>query len=97
MKQERLLKVLLAPCISEKSTFVGEKNRQVIFKVINDATKPEIKSAVETLFNVKVKGVQVSIVKKKAKRFGGIIGTRKAWKKAYITLKEGSDIQFATA
>ena len=97
MKQERLLKILLAPCISEKSTFVGEKHRQVIFKVINDANKQEIKAAVEVLFNVQVKSVQVSNVKTKVKRFGGIIGNRKAWKKAYITLKEGSDIQFATA
>lgn len=97
MNQERLLKILLAPHVSEKSTMVGERNRQVVFKVINDANKQEVKLAVEKLFNVEVAGVQITNVKTKAKRFSGIVGTRKGWKKAYITLKEGSDIQFASA
>ncbi len=96
MNQERLLKILLSPHISEKSTRVGEKNRQVVFEVINDANKHEIKKAVEVLFNVEVLGVQVTNVKAKVKRFGRFAGTRQGWKKAYITLKEGSDIQFAT-
>ena len=96
MNQERILKVLLEPHISEKSTMVGEANRQVVFKVIRDANKLEIKTAVEALFNVKVAGVQVSNVKAKAKRFSGRIGIRKGWKKAYVTLKEG-DIQFASS
>lgn len=97
MKQERLLKILLAPHVSEKSTMVGEKNNQVVFQVINDANKYEIKQAVEKLFSVEVAGVQVSNVKSKVKRFGGTIGSRKGWKKAYVTLKAGSNIQFASA
>jgi large subunit ribosomal protein L23 len=96
MNQERLLKILLAPHISEKSTRIGEQNRQVVFKVATDANKHEIKKAVESLFNVAVTGVQVLNVKAKTKRFGKFMGERKAWKKAYITLAEGSDIQFAT-
>jgi large subunit ribosomal protein L23 len=97
MNQERLLKILLAPHVSEKSTRIGEKNRQVVFKVTNDANKHEVKNAVEKLFNVEVIGVQITNVKSKAKRFSGMMGTRKGWKKAYITLAEGSDIQFASA
>jgi large subunit ribosomal protein L23 len=97
MSQERLLKILLSPHVSEKSTRVGEQNRQVVFQVIQDANKHEIKKAVEVLFNVEVTGVQVTNVKAKTKRFGRFVGTRKGWKKAYVTLKEGSDVQFATA
>ena len=66
---QRLMQVLLAPTVSEKSTYVGEKNNQVVFRVVQDATKPEIKAAVELLFKVKVKGVQVSNVKGKEKRW----------------------------
>ena len=97
MRQERLLKILLAPHVSEKTTRIGEKHRQVVFHVVNDANKHEIKLAVEKLFNVSVDSVRTCIVKAKAKRFRGMMGTRKSWKKAYITLSEGSDIQFASA
>jgi len=93
-KQERLLQVLLAPTVSEKSTFVGDKNNQVVFRVADDATKPEIKAAVELLFKVKVKGVQVSNVKGKEKKTGRIMGRRRNWKKAYVSLAQGQEINF---
>ncbi len=91
---QRLMQVLLAPTVSEKSTYVGEKNNQVVFRVIQDATKPEIKAAVEFLFKVKVKGVQVSNVKGKEKRFGRFMGRRRNWKKAYVSLMPGQEINF---
>jgi large subunit ribosomal protein L23 len=91
---ERLLQVLLAPQISEKSTYVADKHDQVIFKVARNATKPEIKAAVEMLFKVEVKSVQVSNVKGKTKRFGRFIGRRDHWKKAYVCLKPGQEIDF---
>ena len=94
MNQERLMQVLLAPQISEKATFVAEKNEQVIFRVVNDATKPEIKAAVELLFKVEVESVQVSNVKGKVKRFKGTVGRRKGWKKAFVSLKPGQEINF---
>jgi len=94
MNQERLMKVLLAPHISEKSSIVAEANNQVVFKVATDASKPEIKQAVEMLFDVKVERVQVSNVKGKTKRFGAKMGSRNDWKKAYITLQEGQEIDF---
>lgn len=97
MNQERLLKVLLAPHISEKGTLVADKYRQFIFKVLPDASKPEIKQAVESLFDVKVDNVRVLNVKGKSKRFGAIRGRRSDWKKAYVTLKEGHDIAFIGA
>ena len=97
--QDRLMQVLLAPVISEKSTYVGEKNNEVVFRVARDATKPEIKAAVELLFSTKdkkveVKGVRVSNVKGKEKRFGRFTGRRDNWKKAYVSLAEGSDVNF---
>jgi len=92
--QERLLQVLLAPQISEKATQVAEKNEQVIFRVVSDATKPEIKAAVELLFKVQVDSVQVLNVKGKVKRFGRSIGQRKGWKKAFVCLKPGQEINF---
>lgn len=94
VNQERLLQVLLAPTVSEKSTFVGDKNNQVVFRVADDATKPEIKAAVELLFKVKVKGVQVSNVKGKEKKTGRIMGRRRNWKKAYVSLAQGQEINF---
>ena len=94
-KAERLMQVLLAPVVSEKSTFVADKNEQVIFRVVADATKPEIKAAVELMFKVEVKSVQVANVKGKEKRFGRFIGRRRHWKKAYICLKPGQEINFA--
>jgi large subunit ribosomal protein L23 len=93
--EERLLNILLAPQISEKATYVAEKNEQVIFRVVSDATKPEIKAAVEKLFNVTVDSVQVSNVKGKQKRFGRTFGRRQDWKKAYVNLAAGQEINFA--
>ncbi len=95
--QERLMKVLLAPQISEKATYVAEKNDQVIFRVATDATKPEIKAAVEMMFKVNVESVQVACVKGKVKRSGRIIGRRNDWKKAYVCLTAGQEINFAAS
>jgi large subunit ribosomal protein L23 len=95
--QERLMQVLLAPQVSEKSTFVAEKNAQVVFRVVGNATKPEIKAAVELLFKVEVESVQVANVKGKLKRFGKLSGRRKNWKKAYVCLKAGQEINFHAA
>ena len=85
MNQERLMQVLLAPQISEKATYVADKHEQVVFRVASDATKPEIKAAVELLFKVEVEAVQVANVKGKVKRFKGATGRRKGWKKAYVS------------
>jgi len=93
--EERLLNILLAPQISEKATFVAEKNEQVIFRVASDATKPEVKAAVEKLFKVTVDSVQISNVKGKQKRFGRYMGRRQDWKKAYVCLAAGQEINFA--
>ena len=97
---ERLMKVLLAPVVSEKSTFIGEKNNQYAFRVSSDATKPEIKAAVELMFSTKdrkieVVSVQVANVKGKEKRFGRFMSRRNNWKKAYVSLKAGQEINFA--
>lgn len=94
MNQERLMQVLLAPQISEKATYIADKNEQVVFRVASDATKPEIKAAVELLFKVEVEAVQVANVKGKVKRFKGATGRRKGWKKAYVSLKPGQEINF---
>lgn len=93
--QEKLLQVLLAPQISEKSTYVADKHEQVIFKVMSAATKPEVKAAVELLFKVQVESVQISNVKGKQKRVGKILGRRKGWKKAFVCLKPGQEINFS--
>ena len=98
--QERLMQILLAPVISEKSTYVGEKRNQVVFRVRSDATKLEIKAAVELMFSGKdeklqVSGVRVVNVGGKQKRFGRFMGKRSDWKKAYVSLKEGQEINFA--
>jgi len=93
--QERLLQVLLAPQISEKATQIADKNQQIIFRVISDATKPEIQAAVELLFKVQVESVQVLNTKGKQKRFKGHVGRRKSWKKAFVCLKPGQEINFA--
>jgi large subunit ribosomal protein L23 len=92
MNEERLMKVLVAPLISEKSSVAAEKNNQYVFKVTTDATKPEIKQAVEMLFDVKVDAVKVANMKGKTKRFGQKMGRRNAWKKAYISLQAGQEI-----
>jgi large subunit ribosomal protein L23 len=94
MREERLLQVLVAPHVSEKSTTAAETNNTVVFKVATNATKAEIKAAVEKLFEVQVKGVRTVNVKGKTKRTGQRIGKRSDWKKAYVTLQEGSDIDF---
>jgi len=91
---ERLMQVLLAPVVSEKSTMVADKNEQIAFKVLSDATKPEVKAAVELMFKVQVDKVSVSNVKGKVKRMGRTMGRRKDWKKAYVCLKPGQEINF---
>jgi large subunit ribosomal protein L23 len=96
VSQERLLQVLLAPQVSEKATYVADKNGQFVFKVAPDATKPEVKAAVETLFKVEVESVQVLNVKGKARRTGRILGWRKGWKKAFVSLRPGQEINFTT-
>ncbi|MCS6877024.1 MAG: 50S ribosomal protein L23 [Geminicoccaceae bacterium] len=87
--------VIIAPVITEKATMLSEKN-QVVFKVRKDATKPEIRAAVEALFNVKVKAVNTMNVKGKVKRFRGRIGRRPDVKKAIVTLAEGARIDVTT-
>ena len=94
-QQERLTQVVLAPVISEKSTYVADKHNQVIFRVASNATKPEIKAAVEFMFKVQVESVTVVNVRGKEKRFGQFIGRRNHWKKAYVSLKPGQEINFA--
>ncbi len=93
--QERLLQVLLAPQISEKATFIADKNEQIVFFVVSDATKPEIKAAVELLFKVQVDSVQISNLKGKVKRFGRTMGRRSNARKAFVCLKPGQEINFA--
>jgi large subunit ribosomal protein L23 len=95
--QERLMKVLIAPQISEKATFVADKNEQVVFRVATDATKPEIKAAVEMMFKVNVNSVQVACVKGKVKRSGRTFGRRNDWRKAYVCLAPGQEINFAAS
>ena len=92
---ERLMTLLLAPIVSEKGTFVADKHEQVIFRVAPSATKPEVKAAVELMFKVQVESVQISNVKGKEKRFGRFMGRRSNWKKAYVCLKPGQEINFA--
>ncbi|MGO1246722.1 MAG: 50S ribosomal protein L23 [Oceanisphaera sp.] len=94
IREERILKVLKAPHVSEKSTLVAEKTNTIVFKVATDATKAEVKAAVEKLFEVEVKDVCTLVVKGKTKRTGNRNGRRSDWKKAYVTLKEGQDIDF---
>lgn len=93
--QERLMKVLLAPQVSEKATAIADKHEQVVFFVTRDATKPEVKAAVELLFKVRVRSVQMSNLKGKVKRFGGLMGRRKDVKKAFVCLQPGQEISFA--
>jgi large subunit ribosomal protein L23 len=93
--KERLMQVLIAPHVSEKAATAAEKGNQVVFRVLRDATKPEIKAAVELMFEVKVDSVNVINVAGKAKRFGGRIGKRSDSKKAYVKLAAGQTIDFA--
>jgi len=94
-KEERLLQIIEAPIISEKSTMVADKNEQVVFRVAVDATKPEIKAAVELVFKVQVESVQTVNVMGKIKKSGRFSGRRKAIKKAYVSLAPGQEINFA--
>jgi large subunit ribosomal protein L23 len=95
MNQERIFKVLNAPHISEKAAIVGDASNQHVFKVATDAKKEEIKAAVEQLFNVKVSKVRTVNVKGKAKRHGARMGKRGDWKKAYVSLEQGHEIDLA--
>lgn len=93
---ERLANVLLAPVVSEKSTRVADRDRQYVFRVAEGATKPEIKAAVEALFKTRVESVTVARVRGKPKRFGRLLGRRRHWKKAYVRLAPGEEINFAS-
>lgn len=92
---DRLMNVVLAPVVSEKSTFVADKNRQYVFRVADRATKPEIKAAVELMFKTKVEDVTVLNVRGKERRFGRLSGRRRNWKKAYVRLAAGQEINFS--
>ncbi|MCH1477311.1 MAG: 50S ribosomal protein L23 [Arenicellales bacterium] len=94
MNPERLQQIILSPVISEKSTSAADLSNQVVFEVLSDATKNEIREAVEKQFSVVVEGVQVMNVRGKVKRFGKTPGKRRNWKKAYVRLAEGQDIDF---
>ena len=96
--QERLMQVLLMPQVSEKATYIVEKHNQIIFRVAQDATKAEIRAAVELMWKaqkIEVTGVQVANVKGKEKRFGRFMGRRANWKKAYVSIKTGQEINFS--
>jgi large subunit ribosomal protein L23 len=93
-QQLRRFKIIERPHLSEKSTMLADKHRQFVFKVLKNANKSEIKQAVESLFKVKVNAVQLLNVKAKARRFKQVEGQLKSWKKAYVSLKEGYDIDF---
>ena len=91
----RLATVLVEPIVSEKATAVAEKHNQVLFKVLRNATKPEIKAAVELMFKVEVEGVTTINQKGKAKKFGRSQGRRDHIKKAYVSLKKGQELNFS--
>lgn len=93
--QDRLLQVILAPQVTEKATYIADKHQQIAFKVRKDATKPEIKAAIELVFKVEVEGVTTINVLGKTKRAGRNLGKRNDWKKAYVSLKPGQEINFA--
>ncbi|MFZ9544941.1 MAG: 50S ribosomal protein L23 [Hylemonella sp.] len=97
MNQERRLKVILGPHLSEKTTRLSERNNQVTFKVLADASKPEVKEAIEKLFNVQVRDVQILNVKGKTKRTSrGKLRSRSDWKKAYVRLEQGQEIDLTS-
>ena len=95
MNKERLMNILLSPVVSEKSAMASDSANQFAFKVVVDASKPEIAKAVELMFDVKVEQVRTVNVKGKQKRFGAVLGRRNNWKKAYVRLQQGHDIDFA--
>ncbi|MDO3380723.1 50S ribosomal protein L23 [Gilvimarinus algae] len=97
MNQERIYKILLGPVVSEKAAAAGETGNQVVFKVAADATKLEVKAAVQALFDAKVEQVRILNVKGKTKRTRFGLGKRSDWKKAYVRLEQGQDIDFAVA
>jgi large subunit ribosomal protein L23 len=97
MNQVELMRTLLAPVVSEKSTFLAERDRQFVFRVQPAANKAQIRRAVELMFNVEVESVRVMNVKGKQKRFGRFMGRRSDWKKAYVKLKPGFDIELAVS
>jgi len=94
MNNDRLMQVLVSPVVSEKSTIAADAARQFVFRVLPDASKPEIKKAVELMFDVRVDAVRVVNIKGKNKRFGRLMGRRNNIRKAYVKLAEGSDIDF---
>ena len=94
MNKDRLMQILVSPVVSEKSSLAADQNRQFVFRVLKDASKPEIRRAVELMFEVEVDQVRVVNGKGKRKRFGAVMGSRSDWKKAYIKLKPGHDIDF---
>ena len=96
MNQARLYSIILGPHISEKATIMAETRNQVAFKVINDATKTEVKEAVEKLFKVSVTGLQILNVKGKTKRNKYGLSKRPSWKKAYVRVEQGQEIDFAS-
>ncbi|MGX5175056.1 50S ribosomal protein L23 [Aliikangiella sp. IMCC44653] len=96
MNQERIMSILLAPHVSEKASVAAERG-EFVFKVAINATKLEIKKAVELLFEVKVENVRTTVMKGKTKRTGAVSGRRSNWKKAYVSLQEGQDIDFVGA
>ncbi len=95
--QDRLLQVILAPQITEKATYIADKHKQIAFIVRTDATKHEIKAAVELVFKVEVDKVATINVGGKTKSAGKSMGKRKDWKKAYVSLKPGQEINFTAA
>lgn len=97
IQQIKLASILTAPIVSEKSSIVADNSNQFVFKVVKTATKLQIKNAVELMFGVKVESVRVLNVKGKVKRFGRSLGKRSDWKKAYVKLESGHNIELATA
>jgi len=95
MNDQRVYQVIKAPLISEKAAIIGDASNQHVFKVATDAKKDEIKQAVEQIFNVKVSKVRAANVKGKTKRQGMRMGKRKDWKKAYVSLEQGHEIDLA--
>ncbi|MEO1956802.1 MAG: 50S ribosomal protein L23 [Methylophilaceae bacterium] len=93
--QDRLFQVIVAPKVTEKATFVADKHEQIVFEVLKNATKAEIKAAVELVFKVEVENVTTANVLGKTKRAGRTLGKRNDWKKAYVSLKSGQEINFA--
>lgn len=97
MNQERLLNIILAPHISEKASVGMERRNEYVFEVVESASKPEVKDAIEHLFNTKVKSVRIVNVRAKGKTFRGVAGSRKSWKKAYVTLQSDQKLDIMGA